>query len=131
VTGLIDRNTGLSIGLAVIIVGASLMLGRELNGIERDIAEVRKATVSIEHNAAVIATNARKLMVIEAEIEAIKVASADRYTLTAASEDAFRHAIANPGVKVPDPRHPGDFIVVDRGRVSSGPTNARPPGHTP
>lgn len=36
----------------------------------------------------------------------------DRYTLTQASEDAFRNAIANPGLRFSDPRNPGNYIVV-------------------
>lgn len=38
----------------------------------------------------------------------------DRFTLTAASEQALRHAILNPGVKVPDPRNPGKFFQVEK-----------------
>jgi len=36
----------------------------------------------------------------------------DRYNLPMAAEDALREAIANPGHRVPDPRSPGEYIVV-------------------
>lgn len=48
------------------------------------------------------------------EIEAFKE---DRWTLTMQSEQAFRLAIANPGMKVPDPRAPGKMIVVEGSQV--------------
>lgn len=36
----------------------------------------------------------------------------DRYSLTAASEQALRMALENPGLAVPDPRDPKNIIVV-------------------
>lgn len=42
---------------------------------------------------------------------------ADRYSLSMAAEDALREAIANPGHRVPDPRKPGQYIVVEQGGV--------------
>jgi len=39
----------------------------------------------------------------------------DRYTLTMASENALREAMANPGLSVPDPRHPGEYFQVTIG----------------
>ena len=45
-------------------------------------------------------------------LETIEAKDADRYTLTAASEDALRTAIHNPGLKVPDPRRPGQVFEV-------------------
>lgn len=41
--------------------------------------------------------------------------TADRYTLSMASEDAMRESIMNPGHRVPDPRNPGKVIVVEGG----------------
>jgi len=49
----------------------------------------------------------------------LETAMTDRFTLTQASEQALRHAIANPGIRVPDPRSPGLFFQVDKTRVSS------------
>lgn len=43
-------------------------------------------------------------------LEAIKT---DEYTLTMAERDALWEAIFNPGHRVPNPRKPGEFIVVD------------------
>lgn len=40
--------------------------------------------------------------------------SVEGYTKTEASEQALRHAIANPGVKVPDPRNPGQYFHVQK-----------------
>lgn len=39
---------------------------------------------------------------------------AEVYTISAATESALREAIENPGHRVPDPRNPGDVIVVGR-----------------
>lgn len=47
---------------------------------------------------------------------------ADRYTLSAASENALRMAIENPGTRVPDPRDPAKVFVVDIGRRTGEPT---------
>lgn len=50
----------------------------------------------------------------------------DRYSLTAASEQALRMAIENPGLGVPDPRDPNRIIVVkpqDRVPTYKGPSN--------
>lgn len=43
----------------------------------------------------------------------------DRFTKTAAAEQALRMAIENPGIKVPDPRDPNRIIEV-RSVVSTG-----------
>jgi hypothetical protein len=44
----------------------------------------------------------------------IESKAADRYTLTMAAENALRGALANPGVRFPDPRNPGQFFVVEK-----------------
>ena len=50
---------------------------------------------------------------LKKELEGLKVdVTADRYTLTAASEKALRTAIENPGMRVPDPREPSKIIMV-------------------
>ena len=46
--------------------------------------------------------------------------SEDRYSLPMASEDALREALFNPGHKVPDPRNPGSWIVVQEAEVGEG-----------
>lgn len=47
--------------------------------------------------------------------ERISVLESDRYTLTQASEQALRTAIENPGLRVPDPRNPGQVVMVRGG----------------
>jgi len=39
--------------------------------------------------------------------------SGDRFTAAMASEQALRTAMANPGMRVPDPRNPGQFFFVE------------------
>lgn len=51
---------------------------------------------------------------------------ADRFTMTAASEHALRTAIENPGLRVPDPRDPSKVFVVDVGRRTAQPSEAKP-----
>lgn len=43
----------------------------------------------------------------------VDVLTEDNYTLTQASEQAFRTAVANPGMRIPDPRDPDRIIVVE------------------
>lgn len=43
----------------------------------------------------------------------VKAIQDDKYTLSSASEYALRLAIANPGMKVPDPRVPDRVICVE------------------
>jgi len=50
---------------------------------------------------------------IAVKVSKIEAQQAGAYSLTQASEDALREAIANPGHKVPDPRQPGMLIVVE------------------
>ena len=54
----------------------------------------------------------------------------NQYSLTSASEDALRMAVENPGMRVPDPRHPGSVIVVEVGRIKSSASSV-PPGGFP
>lgn len=53
-------------------------------------------------------------------LEALQTQMGDRYTLTMAAENALRTAIENPGLKIPDPRNPGQFFTVKVG--SQNPT---------
>lgn len=43
----------------------------------------------------------------------LQVVESEKYTLSMACENALRMALANPGVRVPDPRVPGNLIVSD------------------
>lgn len=45
------------------------------------------------------------------DVQDLKKREGDNYTISQASEDALREAIANPGHRVPDPRSPGEYIV--------------------
>lgn len=49
----------------------------------------------------------------------------DHYGITAASEQALRQAIANPGHRVPDPRDPNKLIVVEDGQVGAPGASSR------
>lgn len=49
---------------------------------------------------------------IDAQITQLK---SDQYTMAMAAESALRLAINNPGLKVPDPRSPGQIIEVETG----------------
>ncbi|MEM9019953.1 MAG: hypothetical protein AAGC44_05260 [Planctomycetota bacterium] len=57
---------------------------------------------------------------IAVKVHKIEAKQAQAYTITQASEDALREAIANPGHKVPDPRDPGQLIVVEQTRHPTG-----------
>lgn len=50
---------------------------------------------------------------IEQELAMIRVDLDGKYTLAAASEQALRMAIENPGMRVPDPRDPQQVLVVE------------------
>ena len=49
------------------------------------------------------------------------------YSLSAASEQALRMAIENPGMRVPDPRDPNKIIVVKAAEVGTGPVSMSEP----
>lgn len=46
--------------------------------------------------------------------EQVVTLRANQYTISQAAENALRMAIANPGMRVPDPRNPGQILVVER-----------------
>lgn len=50
----------------------------------------------------------------------------EKYSLTAASEQACRMAIENPGMRVPDPRDPSRVIVVNFSRTLPAGSPAQP-----
>lgn len=62
---------------------------------------------------------ASKVGAIDTSINGIKAEVENRITIAAASEQALRMAIENPGMRVPDPRDPNRIIVVDRARTLS------------
>lgn len=53
---------------------------------------------------------------LQQEIRELKMqqdtAYEDRFTLTMKAEDALRTAIANPGLRIPDPKNPGKYLQV-------------------
>jgi len=51
---------------------------------------------------------------IDQRLAAVSAVAKDAYPMAAASEQALRMAIENPGIKVPDPRNPRDIIEVRR-----------------
>lgn len=57
---------------------------------------------------------------IEVELKSLRgdltTLAGDRFTLAMASEQALRTAMANPGLRVPDPRNPGQFFFVESKR---------------
>lgn len=67
---------------------------------------------------------------IDERLSKIESQAGDRYTLTMASENAMREAIANPGHRVPDPRNAGMYIQVRESEISSG-TNSELRNATP
>ena len=55
---------------------------------------------------------------IDDRLSTIEAQAGDRYTLTMASENAMREAIANPGHRVPDPRNAGVYIQVRSSEIT-------------
>lgn len=53
-----------------------------------------------------------QLSSINQRLDAMEKNVGERFTLTAASEQALREAIENPGHRVPDPRDPNTIIEV-------------------
>jgi len=55
---------------------------------------------------------------VETKLERLQteltISTADRYTKTAAAENALRNAILNPGIRFVDPRDPTQSIVVSK-----------------
>jgi hypothetical protein len=54
---------------------------------------------------------------ITARLDDLEARQAISYTIAQASEDSLRNAIANPGVRFSDPRHPGQYICVTMSAV--------------
>ena len=83
---IIDKRTGISIGLCLTLAVPLTMGAWKLSS---TVAQVSR------------------------DVAAINDQLGQAYTITQASEDALREALANPGHKVPDPRHPGQYLVVE------------------
>lgn len=56
-------------------------------------------------------TIVRKMTTVQRDVSDLKT---NQYTITMACEQALRTAIANPGMKVADPRNPEKIIVVEQ-----------------
>jgi hypothetical protein len=54
----------------------------------------------------------RKVIRVETAIKTLEEFKADTMTIPMAEATALRMAIENPGIRVPDPRRPGQVIVV-------------------
>jgi len=81
-----------------------------------------KITIAVAATAIGLAISAtwwvgHQLNTIQAQLGELKAASAGAMTISAASEQALREAIENPGHRVPDPRDPNKIIVVVGGKV--------------
>ena len=61
---------------------------------------------------------AAKLESIESRIRALESGLGDKFNLAAASEQALRMALENPGFRVPDPRDPAIIIEVRPARMA-------------
>lgn len=88
----ISKNTPIQLG--VVIVALSVIVGA-------------------------IAWAARISTQVEAFVTMIEEMEGSRYSLPMASEDALREAIGNPGHRVPDPRNPGQYVVVESVSVTT------------
>lgn len=97
----VGRETYITLGSACTIVGAIVgglvWLDNRLDDRDRVFVE--------------------KFSVIEQRLADVERLADDRFTKTQASETALRNAINNPGLRFADPRNPGAFFVVERGRV--------------
>lgn len=80
--GTITRETKVALGLILTVIGVGFA----------STWKVSAAVAKVEQRLAEVET--------------------DRYTLSAASEQALRTAMENPGLRVPDPRNPGQVFVV-------------------
>lgn len=86
----VTSDTGVAVGLVVSLISAAVgctwWLGRRLNKIDS------------------------AFMSLGGRLEAIEQRELDNYTLAQAEVHALRTAIANPAMKVPDPRDPSRII---------------------
>ena len=88
----IDRNTGLTIGVLVPLIAGVVWVATSVNTLTSRMTSIEN-TMKRQQNEA--------------------------YSITQASEDAFREALRNPGHYVPDPRNPGQYIVVPKGEAQA------------
>lgn len=73
------------------IIGAAFYTGNHLKGYENEIKDLRDDVIGFNDN---------------------------RFDLTMKSEDALRTALLNPGLKVPDPRNPGQYFLVEGAAIA-------------
>lgn len=94
--------TVVSTAVAVTVVGLTA-----ISAIRADITLLR-------------ADMAGSLGALDAKIQAvdarISATTAERYTMSMASEDALRRVLANPGHREPDPRNRGQYITATTGQ---------------
>ena len=95
----LDKNTINAIALVASLftvigtgVGATWWLSGQFNFVGNEIKQIRQEAILTRNQ--------------------IEEFQENNYNLAAASEQAFREAMANPGHKVPDPRDPSQIIVV-------------------
>jgi nitrogen fixation protein FixH len=91
----LSKDTKITLGAAVVVVkiavAATWWAGVQFNNLKADSRE--------QFNA------------LNAQIATLTERAAGSYTLAAASEQALRMAIENPGLRVPDPRDPSKVIT--------------------
>ncbi|QQS08659.1 MAG: hypothetical protein IPK69_11820 [Phycisphaerales bacterium] len=90
----LSTDTKITIGTAIAVVSTS-------------IAATWWFSQQLAHFRSELATLASRISQGEAEV-------AKSYTLAAASEQALRMALENPGLRVPDPRNPSQLITARR-----------------
>lgn len=98
----ITPNTKIGASISAVIIGIisiCTFIYRTTSWVDAKQAEIEARFRSIDDNAQKISDTLGRL-------------TSDRFTLTAASEQALRWAIENPGLRVPDPRDPSKIIVV-------------------
>lgn len=94
---LLNTNTSITLGAAAAVVLTSITvtawLNNKLNALSVELASLRADVTKLQ---------------------------GEQYTTSMAEAQALRMAIENPGLRVPDPRNPGQVIVVDKSRTIGG-----------
>lgn len=115
----LSPNTKVTLGLiGAVLVPAALVIAFVLNLKGEVKTEIRETQVMVDKVTVEMHNEMAKVQ------EKLSAMLEDRYSLPMAEADALRQAIENPGHRVPDPRNPGQVIVVDVGGMypdGSGP----------
>ena len=99
----ISGNTKVGISLAALVAivtaagGAAWKAQGTLTAIQQSVQDVSVRITSLETNTA-------------EKMKALEIVMGDRFTKTAAAEWALRMKVANPTIKVPDPRDPSVML---------------------